>query len=116
MNSGASDDAKLDALMTPAFAKTMNNILGGDVGHRYPGPIPFAPVAVKVLSSSRRQINACFVSAGFAVQPVSGQPAAPYAVKAIITGATLVNGAWRVDSFYRGEFSCTGVVIAQVRA
>jgi hypothetical protein len=115
VNSGKYDDAALDALMTPQLAKTMKHVLGTEVGHRYPGPIPFTPVRVTVVNASNRDVRLCVVSDGFSINPKTGKPFAKFHVAPIDAGAVSSGGKWLVAKFDVGSFSCSGVRVKEVR-
>jgi hypothetical protein len=109
VNTGKYDDASLNKLMTPAFAKTMKVILGGEVKYRYPGPVPFLPISVSVVSPTVHNVKACFVTNGFSLNRRTGKPAETFKLHPIDTGAQLVSGVWLVSHFYGGTFSCSSV-------
>jgi hypothetical protein len=113
VNSGHYTDKALQALMTPALAKTMKHVMGNVVGQHMPGPVPFTPIAVKRISARERYIDACFVTNGFAVNPKTGKHEHSRVVTAIDTGAHLVDGTWKTDAFFNGKFSCKGVAIPE---
>jgi hypothetical protein len=114
VNAGHYDDAALNALMTPTLAKGMKAAFGGEVGHRYPGPLPFTPVRVVVASPTERDVRVCVVVGGYSLNPKTGKPFSKYRVLAIESGAQDVGGRWRVSKFASGSFSCSGVKIKEV--
>lgn len=112
VNTGHEIDTKLRALITPVVAKNIGYITGPDVGLYYPGPVPFTPVSVKIVSATERQMNLCFVAKGFAEKPSTKRPAAPLMLLRVDGGAVLTGGRWKVSTFYSSNaFSCTGVTI-----
>jgi len=111
VNTGKYDDASLNKLMTPDFAKTMKVILGGEVKYRYPGPVPFLPISVSALSPTVRNVKACFVTNGFSLNRKTGKPAEAFKLHPIDTGAQLVSGVWVVSHFYGGTFSCSSAKV-----
>jgi hypothetical protein len=113
INAGHVDDAQLDALMTPQLAAKIKNIDGGEQGHLEPGPLPFTPLKVEVVSDTARYIPLCIVSNGFSLNPKTHKP---YGAKEVlpVTGRALVyQGRWRVSAFDPATFSCKGVKIAE---
>jgi hypothetical protein len=113
VNHGKYDDAALDALMTPSMPKTMKNVAGGEIGHRYPGPLPFTPTRVTVTGSTERDVRICIVGGGYSLNPKTGKPFSAHHVQAVDAAATLSGGRWLVSQFYAGSFSCVGVQIAE---
>ncbi len=114
VNSGKYDDAALNALMTPAFAKGMKYVFGGEVGHRYPGPLPLTPIRVVVTNSTQREVRVCVVIGGYSLNPKTGKPFSKYRVGAFDAGAQRVHGTWLVSKFATASFSCSGVKIKEV--
>jgi len=112
VNSGHYISAQLRQLMTPSVAKEMKRTMGTDVGLHYPGPIPFTPVRVGVTSTTSRQIDACFVSTGFAQKPRSDKPAKPLKIIAVRTEETMTSGKWLLSGLFSTDsFSCSGVPV-----
>jgi hypothetical protein len=111
VNTGRYDSAALKALMTATLAKTMKNVLGREVGYRYPGPVPFLPLSVSAVSSTRHHVKACFVDSGFSLNPKTGKPAQAFRVGPIDAEAQLANGKWIVSVIDTGRFSCAGAKV-----
>ncbi|MBN9619529.1 MAG: hypothetical protein J0H43_07335 [Actinobacteria bacterium] len=98
--------------MTPTFASTMDHVLGGDVGLRYPGPLPLQPIAVAQPSTGLRIIKVCGVNQGYAVNPKTGKPVHARTVIPALVSVRLVGGKWLMDNLNGGTgFSCTGVKV-----
>lgn len=113
INHGKYDDAALNALMTSSMPKTMKNMAGGEIGHRYPGPLPFTPTRVTVTGSAERNVRLCVVSGGYSLNPKTGKPFTAHQVLAVDAAATLSAGRWLVSQFNRSSFSCAGVQIPE---
>ena len=114
INTGHEIDTKLRALVTPFIAKNIKYITGSDVGLYYPGPVPFTPVSVRVVSSTQRQMNVCFIGKGFAEKRSTMKPAAPLMLLKINAGEQLQGGTWRISMFNTAtNFSCAGVSISR---
>jgi hypothetical protein len=112
INSGHYISDRLRQLMTATVAKEMKRTMGTDVGLHYPGPIPFTPVRVGVTSTTSRQIDACFVSSGFARKPRSEKPAKPLKIIAVRTEETQTSGRWLLAGLVStNSFSCAGVQV-----
>jgi hypothetical protein len=116
INAGVYTDPKLDAMMTPQFAPQMKQIAGSEVGHHYPGPVPFVPISAVSLTDKARSFNLCLLAGGFALNPQTRQPADPYEVDPMIGEARLVQDKWLVSNFYPGTFSCAGVHVPEVKS
>ncbi|HEU5007306.1 MAG TPA: hypothetical protein VFT67_10055 [Jatrophihabitantaceae bacterium] len=115
VNSGHYTDKALQALMTPALAKTMKNILGGVVGQHFPGPLPFTPISTKQLANNQRELRGCLQTNGFGLDPKTGKPAHKRVVSAFYGDAVRSGGIWKVSALDHGSFSCTGVRIPEVK-
>lgn len=113
INTGKYDGANLKALMTAGVAKSMKTIAGTEVGHRYPGPLPFTPLGVRVNNARSRDMKICIVSDGFSVRPKTGKVFAKYHKQAINAGAVLSRGRWLVSKFELAGFSCANVRIPE---
>lgn len=113
INEGKINDADLSALMTPSLSKSMRVLTGGEIGHAYPGPLPFTPTRVTVTSATRRDLRLCVVDDGFSLNPKTHKPFARRHVQPIDAGAALSNGRWLVSKFDGASFSCAGVKIAE---
>lgn len=107
------DEPALDALMTASFAKGIRGITSGEIGHRYPGPVPFTPTRVTVTSSSARDLHLCVIDDGYSLNPKTGKPFAARHVQPIDASAVKFNGRWLVSKFDGASFSCAGVKIPE---
>jgi hypothetical protein len=113
INTGHYDSAALDALMTSQMRSGMKAIGGGEVGHRYPGPLPFTPIGVTVTSSTTRDVQICIVAGGYSLNPKTGKPFSKYRKLATAAGAVLSHGRWLVSKFGDAKFSCASVTISE---
>lgn len=112
VTAGHNTSAKLDALMTPAFAKSIKGIDGGELGHYYPGPLPFTPIGVRNITSSSRDVRLCLLAGGYSQHPATRKLWTKHSVVAVTAAASLVDGGWRVSKFAGATFACSGVPIA----
>jgi len=106
-------DPALTALETKSFVPLTANIFRSDKGLRYPGPPPFTPISVKSPASAERDVRACFVAYGFAVDPRTGK--APKKLQLVPQLAQMVNqdGVWQVNHLLSArDFSCASVKVA----
>ena len=113
INSGHEVDAALTALMSPQLAAEISKVDSGEQGHLYPGPLPFTPVKVVVVSSTARYLPICIVSDGFSVNPKTHKPYGTRKVLPITGRALIYQGRWVVSAFDPATFSCKGVKIAE---
>jgi len=110
---GRFTDPALRQVMTPAFAKNMQYVLGTDIGLYYPGPVPFLPLSVRAVNSTVHAIQACFVSTGFAQKPATHKAAEPRSVVAVDVRGQLVAGVWKVSQQQAtSAFSCKTARVA----
>lgn len=112
VNGGHYDDAALDALMTPTMKRGIKPVTGGEVGRHYPGPVPFTPIAVTLLSSVNREVKICVVAGGFSTDKHGGRT--KHKVLPIRADLTRVGGRWLLNHFYTATFSCSGVHVPEV--
>ena len=116
VNSGHYNDAALSALMTAGLGKTMRHVFNGDVGLYYPGPLPFTPVSVKVVSATERDMRLCVVGTGFAEKRTTHRPAEALKVLPINAAAVLSSGRWLISKQdTASDFSCSRVAVARPR-
>jgi hypothetical protein len=113
INKGKINDVDLQALMTPNLSGSMRALSGGEIGHTYPGPLPFTPTRVTVGSASSRDVHICIVAGGYSLNPKTGKPFSKYRKQAIDAGAALSNGRWLVSKFVLATFSCSSVKIPE---
>jgi hypothetical protein len=100
--------------MTPAFKRsTLHMITEGEIGHRYPGPVPFTPTGVTAATATLRAVWMCVVDDGYSLNPKTGQPYARRHVQAIAGAASLINGKWLVSRFDGATFSCAHVTVPE---
>lgn len=114
VNSGHDDSAALNKLMTPTEPKYIHYVLN-DVGMHYPGPLPFTPLRLASPTTAERDIYACFLATGFAVDPKTGKPEAykplPSKVVMQLSGGRWLFGGLFVDK----SVSCSGVHVPEVK-
>jgi hypothetical protein len=109
---GKFNDPALLALETTKFASRVRPLIGSDVGTYYPGPAPFQPLAVTVVSPTERDVKMCIVSTGFAQNPKTHKPAKRLKLLPANVAVLQNAGAWRVDSQRLApQVSCTGVKV-----
>lgn len=113
VNTGKYDDAALNALMTPSLVPTMKHDLGDEVGHYYPGPLPFTPVTVTVNSARSRDVHMCVLAGGYSLNPKTHKPFSKRSVIAIDAGAVRSGQKWLVSKLDNAGFSCKGVKIRE---
>lgn len=113
LTSGHAIDAKLNALVTPAFAKVLPGIVETEVGKIYPGPNPFTPVKITSATPTQRNVNVCWVAAGWSLDPKTHKVAEKYQVVPVAVTTTKSGNQWRVAKFADGNFSCLGVKIVK---
>lgn len=113
INKGKIDEPDLRSLMTASLDRSMPAIAGGEIGHRYPGPVPFTPIAVTATSATAHEVKLCDVAAGYSLNPKTGKPFEKYRKQGIVAGAVLSNGRWLVSKFVLASFSCTTVKIPE---
>lgn len=113
VNSGHYTDKALQALMTPALAKTMPHVLGDLVGQYMPGPLPFTPTSVKRVSAQERYVEGCMLTNGFGIDRKTGKVMHKRRVQALDAGAHLSNGVWKADALYNGKTDCKAVAIRE---
>lgn len=115
VNSGHYTDAALRPLMTAYFARYMKQVLGPDVGLRYPGPLPLQPVGVLVQDSTHRTVKICAVDKGYARNPATNRPTTSRRVTPGYASLVEQNGVWRMNALYRAtgakSFSCAHVKV-----
>jgi hypothetical protein len=115
LSSGHITDPKLDALMTPAFGKLLKSVAGSEVGRIYPGPNPFTPMKVTHITPNRREVDVCWVAAGWSLDPKTHKVAEKYRVAPIAAATTRSGQRWLVSQFQQAGFSCKGVKIVKKR-
>jgi len=113
VNAGKTDEPALDALMTQAVKAGITKIIGGAAGLYMPGPLPFIPIQITKETSTQHNINICVVNEGFSQDPRTHKPLGVHTIKPIDAGADFVDGRWLVSGFFRGHFSCDGVVVPE---
>lgn len=113
LTAGHATDAAVDKLITPSFRKLMVSLDKGEVGHYYPGPQPFTPVAVKAPDASTHVVNMCFLAAGYSQHPRTHTVWNKRRVLPIQATVERINDSWRISHFYSGKFSCQGVKIPE---
>ena len=109
---GKFNDPALLVLETKKFASQVRSIIGTDVGTYYPGPAPFTPLAVTVVSPTERKIKMCIVSTGFAQNSKTHKPAKKLKLLPSEAVMPLVSGDWKLDSLTQAPTtSCAGVKV-----
>lgn len=83
-----------------------------DWGLRYPGPLPFTPVAVSV-TGKKASVTVCSLGQGFAVDPKTGKPR-PRQVTPARFVLVKAKGSWLLDEVTDAKADCGGVVIRKV--
>ena len=114
INTGHYDSPALDRLMTATVKNNMKATAGSDLGLYYPGPLPFTPIRVTVVSPTVRAVRICAVGSGFAQKRSTHKPAAKRTVVPVDIAATESGGRWIVSKMYAGTFSCSGVTVREV--
>lgn len=94
VNEGHYTSPALHALITSVLAREIKQVFGPDVGGYYPGPVPFQPVGVTVISSTRRDIRGCLLANGWAQNRKTHEPLRAYQVIGARTQANKVSGRW----------------------
>jgi hypothetical protein len=105
-------DPALLALETSAEAPRTH--LGYDeyIGTTFPGPLPLAPQAVRPLTPTAKQIDACSLDEGWAVDPTTKVAAKARVVDAVTFDMVLSNGKWLLDGASDvSTFSCATVEV-----
>lgn len=114
-NTGHYDSPALDALMTAPLRAQMRGILIGDVHRYYPGPGPFQPISVRLLSTAHREITGCEIDAGFALNRTTKKPDERLVINAARYSVILAQGRWLVNEITLAPgVSCKSVVIPKV--
>lgn len=111
VTAGHTTSAKLDALMTTAFAKSIRVIDVGELGHYYPGPLPFTPISVRNITSDSREVRMCLLAGGYSQHPATHKIWTKRNVGAVTAVVSRADGEWRVSTFDTATFACRGVTI-----
>jgi len=102
----------LDAVSTPNRQAESRRSFASDLGGYVPGPFPFTPLDVQVVSPTERRIPLCALEGWTLVAP-GGTPREPRSIEPGLATVTLVDTTWKVDSVVVGETnSCMNVTVA----
>jgi hypothetical protein len=115
VNAGRTDIPELRKSSTAERFSRLDAIWRSEYGHRYPGPIPFTPLAVTAESSTTRVVALCVLAKGWLRNPNTGLPVEPRQVQRGTARVVKEGGAWHVDSIRGADGSCDGVPIEEVR-
>jgi hypothetical protein len=115
VNAGRTDIPELRKSSTADRFSRLDAIWAPEYGYRYPGPIPFTPLAVSAESETTRVVALCVLAKGWLRNPNTGQPAEPRQVQRGRARVVKEGGTWRVDSIRGADGSCDGVPIEEVR-
>lgn len=112
VNAGDLGLPALDAVSTPKRQAGSRRAFASDLGGYVPGPFPFTPLDVQVVSPTERRIPLCVLEGWTLVAP-GGTPREPRSIEPGLAAVTLVDATWKVDSILVDEtVSCTGVTVA----
>jgi hypothetical protein len=115
VNAGSTDIPELRKSSTAERFSRLESIWSSEYGYRYPGPIPFTPLAVTAESTTTRVVTLCVLAKGWLRNPNTGRPAEPRQVERGTARVVKEDGSWRVDSIRGADGSCDGVPIEEVR-
>ncbi|MDH2413240.1 hypothetical protein [Nocardioides sp. CER19] len=103
------------AFVTKGSRQELADVVGGDVGKTYPGPIPFTPVGVQARGKQTR-VFACLQVAGWGLDK-KGRPAERREVDGVRFELTRSHGRWLVDHLYSSDSTrCKGVTVTGVKS
>jgi hypothetical protein len=107
--------ADLTASSTKTRLKILPDLFRDEYGDRYPGPIPFTPVAVKKRSATLHDVKICVLADGWLQDAQTGRPTKKRAVQALQAWVIKTGPGWRVDHVYtEPSIDCDGVKISEV--
>jgi len=102
----------LNAVSTPNRQDESRRSFASDLGGYAPGPYPFTPLDVQVVSPTERRIPLCTVETGWALTAPGGTPREPRAIGPGLATVKLVDAVWKVDSIVDNKgLSCTNVTL-----
>lgn len=115
VNTQKTDGKALTDSSTVSRQEFLPGIVQSEKGLRYPGPIPFAPVSRRTVTSARQELVLCVMGGGFAIDPGTGRPREPESVTRVLATVIRQNGEWKVDSVFDETGSCDTVQVTRRR-
>jgi hypothetical protein len=97
--------------MTRKGRQIMPTRFSQEIGLRYPGPVPFTPVAVR----ADGDVVTCMWVAGWGRAEATGKPAERKKVVPMRIDMDRVRGKWRVSDLLYSEADCGAVDVRGVR-
>jgi hypothetical protein len=85
-----------------------------EFGDHYPGPIPFTPVSVSVVTATKHTVLICVLGDGWLQDPATGKPTKPRKLYQGVATVIKQGSTWRVDDISETGGSCDGVSIQEV--
>ncbi|MFD1250297.1 hypothetical protein ACFQ3F_21060 [Nocardioides ginsengisoli] len=95
---------------TPAVKEWMERHAGSEWGRYFPGPLPVAPVGVRPVDATHREVDACAMVSGWTQQSRSVRRTRSREVVGMTFHVTSSAGRWRVERITSASIDCRGVV------
>lgn len=111
INTGNEDHPGFKNVSMPGWLPDSAGLVRSQKGLRAPGPTPFTPLRVKVLSSVARDVEVCGMDNGWNIDPSTGKPKGKKSVIPAVVHMVKQGSRWKVDSVYSADFSCKGVKV-----
>lgn len=99
--------------LTPAGQENFVRYYDEEFGLEYPGPLPFTPVRVNT-TGDRADVVACIWTAGWGVDPRTGQTVEAREITGVRTFLIRQARAWKLDSGQTAPINCDDVRVRGV--